>query len=293
MASGRYLLIAESEAHQKAFSVVDYTGSHGFRIDLMIFPITYSGSGILFGRVLELVNVSKDASDEEAPTNASSANAPVVSSLMELADTQWGACFCMGPFGFWHFGVNSVKVILTSTQPHPPTRLSGHVIGLSENSDSDAAPVPIAGALVTARPNFPHAAFGPVPALTTVTDDSGFYEFSDLPVAYMETGEVVFSVRAAADGYISATRQTTVVPGEQNIFDFRLVPRSHEPASLSGHVRDGLADCAAADCNVPVPGAEVYLYFAVWPGDVSINPRFKAICDENGFYKFEELPDGI
>lgn len=207
--------------------------------------------------------------------------------MMELLNQHWG-CFCRGPFGNWHFGVDFVKVVLHRIAPLPETTISGHVYGQDASNDASLSnKIPIAGARVTAVPHFPYPLMAPLPSFTTTTNEKGYYVFTNLPDGYRVNGEQVWRISVEADGYKSETARVALLPGDGKIVDFTLYPEIAPYGGLSGHVTRQTMDQA------PIAGAWVTVFPLVGTDGAWLIPEHTAITDADGFYRFDRLPAGI
>jgi len=213
-------------------------------------------------------------------------NANDLYSMMELIKNQWGGCFCMGPDGSWHFGVNFVKVILKRITPQPETMISGHIFGVHATVNGPAIKVPITGATVTASPYFPYPTLAPLPLLTAITDKNGYYAFRNLPDGYTVDSKRIWQLSADADGYQAVSERVIVTPGEHRVVDFTLYPEVSAYGVLSGNVYDATLDFG------PIAGAGVIISPMIWTDAAALISEYTTITDENGYYKFNQLPAG-
>jgi protocatechuate 3,4-dioxygenase beta subunit len=172
-----------------------------------------------------------------------------------------------------------VNFFLVPAGPVPPSAFSGMV--LEAGTDPAFAPVPIAGATVTAVPDWPGDLLRPVPLYEAVTDDQGRFGFPELP-----PGEYIVHVRA--EGYAEVRDRFVLPPGIEVHRTFYMLPLNMEPAALHGYVRTATS---TAGEQTPIVGADVVLVMMnVINGTNYMLPgMYRTVTDENGFYRFEGL----
>jgi len=172
-----------------------------------------------------------------------------------------------------------VNFFLVPSGPVPPSAFSGLV--LEAGTDPAFAPVPIAGATVTAVPDWPGDLLRPIPLYEAVTDEQGRFGFAELP-----PGEYIVYVRA--EGYAEVRDRVVLPPGIEVHRTFYMLPLNMEPAALHGYVR---AATSTTDEQTPIPGAEVVLVMTnVINGTQYMLPgMYRTFTDENGFYRFDSV----
>ncbi|MBF0450616.1 MAG: carboxypeptidase regulatory-like domain-containing protein [Candidatus Magnetomorum sp.] len=119
------------------------------------------------------------------------------------------------------------------------------------------------------------------PLFQTKSDDRGYYYFDQIP-----SGKYQIIARAEMfrpwEGFIA------IPPGAEQVQDITLLPEN-AITGLKGHIFDGNADCASADCMIPVSNASVML---ISTKSSTIIPPMRTETDEQGAYFFKEIPAG-
>jgi len=121
----------------------------------------------------------------------------------------------------------------------------------------------------------------PQPLFVTESDDRGYYRFDNIPMGKYQITATA-KIFKPWEGFIG------IEPGLEQVQDITLFPEA-AISSLKGQVFDGNADCASADCMIPIPNASVMLVStmnSIWI------PPIRTETDEKGVYIFKDIPSG-
>jgi hypothetical protein len=224
-----------------------------------------------------------DSTNASAQAQDSASIAKLLSFMSDASNT----CFCIGPYGSWVPNATFIKVVLKRSTQEQQSSISGKVV----NINADGVAKPIVGAKISVYPYFPYPTFAPLPNFTTISDDTGYYKFDNLPVGYQINGQVIYLISAFAEGFQDMNGRVALKPGTETIFDIKMYQK---PALviLKGHVYDGSVKCDDDNkCTQAIKGAVIHL---LSDGNVAGNAAIdiKAITDENGLYVFDRLAAG-
>ena len=152
--------------------------------------------------------------------------------------------------------------------------------GSAEGTVTDSATGdPIDGARVSLIRNWSGEGSGDQPDWGwnhTVTDENGFYRFDDVEVS-------VYRVTAFANGYTRGEAEIEVLDGQTTVADLALSPLVF--GSVEGTVTDAAND-------EPIERALVVIMPNWMEGIGGHGGWWMARTDENGFYRFDEVPAG-
>ena len=247
-------------------------------------------------------NTVVDENSETGSYENSLNNSFALNRLLEMMKNTSSGCFCIGPYNNWHVCDNIVRVVL-KRKIVDTLKLSGFVYNMEQNSDNNLQKSPVSGAAVTISPYFPYptlmpetdittgeASFAPIPVFKTITNESGYYEFDDLPPAYKVDGAIIYILTVEAKGYIPIKMRVELFGNTDNKKDIFL-NKENSIGTLTGVVYDGSVKCDTGEkCILPIAGAEINLF----PMDLtnavtSSNSGYYVVTDKEGKYSIYRL----
>ncbi|KPA17386.1 secreted protein containing Proteinase inhibitor I1, Kazal [Candidatus Magnetomorum sp. HK-1] len=160
--------------------------------------------------------------------------------------------------------------------------LKGHVFNGAVNCIGANCIMNVPGAKISLFPLFgadPNMMVQPL--FVTESDDRGAYRFDHIPMGK-------YQITATAEMFKPWEGYIGIESGAEQIQDITLLPEG-AISSLKGHVFDGNADCASADCMIPIPNASVMLISMI--NSTWIAPM-RTETDDKGLYVFKEVPSG-
>lgn len=166
--------------------------------------------------------------------------------------------------------------VLNPIEPEPKTRLFGYVTEGSE--DASIPGKPIAGAIIRL---FVGGILiddkNDVTNLKQVTDENGYYEFSDLdPGTYLAV--------CSKEGYGTEKARVSLDEGDELQHDFLLTPLTQQSATLRGVITE---DVGVLTVWIPISGASIVLS----PVNTE-KPSISTTSGPGGDYMFEDVTPG-